>query len=96
MISVIEISSSVARGAALVHARRYSEQSNGINFKHACTVMSGQTTSANALLPTGALLRLDALRWEKGTVPDMVLALYNGFEINGVEFHTSTSGTVPQ
>jgi hypothetical protein len=30
-----------------------------------------------------------------GNVPDMVLALYNGFEINRVEFHTSTSGTLP-
>jgi hypothetical protein len=30
-----------------------------------------------------------------GNVPDRVLVLYNGFEINGVEFHTSTSGTLP-
>jgi hypothetical protein len=30
-----------------------------------------------------------------GNVPDTVLALYNGFEINGVGFHTPTSGTLP-
>jgi hypothetical protein len=30
-----------------------------------------------------------------GNVSDMVLVLYNGFEINGVEFHTSIFGTLP-